>query len=69
MHEALCRPAGLTLVPLHIEWRATFRPSNHRVYRCSAAWRRRDARFYSPLPSVRAFGGSLRLSGRRRRLL
>jgi hypothetical protein len=30
-------------------------------YRCSAAWRRRDARFYSPLPSVRAFGRSLHL--------
>ena len=30
MHEALRRPAGLTLVPLHIGWRATLRPSNHR---------------------------------------
>ena len=27
MHEALCRPAGLILVPLHIGRRATFRPS------------------------------------------
>ena len=25
-------------------------------YRLSAAWRRRDARIYSPLPTVRAFG-------------
>ena len=25
-------------------------------YRLSAAWRRRDARLYSPLPTVRAFG-------------
>jgi hypothetical protein len=28
-------------------------------YRLSAAWRLRDARVYSPLPTVRAFGGTL----------
>ena len=31
MHEALRRPAGLTLVPLHIGRRATLRPSNHNL--------------------------------------